>query len=65
MNVLRELRKKAEVAWMEHFNKCSDQRIWETLNIGLREMAVIELSWKHRWIEQQLDNLENSSTIEK
>lgn len=65
MNVVRELKKKAEVAWIEHFNKCSDQRVWETLDVGLREMTIIELSWKLKWIEQQLDNLENSSNILK
>jgi hypothetical protein len=54
-NIIRELRKQANEAWINHFNWCGDQKVWSILNVGLTEIRIVELSWKHKWIEQKLD----------
>lgn len=56
-NLIRNLRQQAEEAWIKHFNWCSDQKVWSILDAGLTEIRIVEMSWKHKWIEKKLDEI--------
>jgi hypothetical protein len=58
--IIKDLRTKAQEAWIEHFNRCSDSGIWTTLDVSISDIQSLETSWKLRWIEKELDNLEKS-----
>jgi hypothetical protein len=57
LNIITELRKQAEEAWIEHFNFCSDQNVWKILNATLYDVNLMAISWKLRWIEDRLNNV--------
>ena len=56
-NIITELRKQAEEAWIKHFNFCSDQGVWKTLDATLYDINLVSMSWKLRWIEDQLNKI--------
>lgn len=58
-NIITELRKQAEETWIKHFNFCSDQGVWKTLDATLYDINIVAMSWKLRWIEDQLNKISN------
>jgi hypothetical protein len=62
-NIITKLRKQAEDAWIKHFNFCSDQGVWKTLDATLYDINLVAMSWKLRWIEEQLDKMAEKDLI--
>lgn len=61
-NIIRKLRKEAEVAWLQHCNRCSEEGVWKSLNISLYDISTVGLSWRLKWIEERLDELIKDSS---
>jgi hypothetical protein len=56
-NIIKTLRKEADVAWANHFDKCNDNGIWTALDASLSEISAFATTWKIRWIDKQLSEL--------
>lgn len=55
--LIKDLRRQAEDAWTKHFNFCSEQNVWKILDASLYDINLVGMSWKLRWIEEQLDKM--------
>ena len=60
-NLIRHLRQQAEHAWREQMTKCTREKVWTTLNAGIYDIHMMGISWKLKWIEQELDRIAAAS----
>lgn len=61
-NIIKKLRQQAEEEWIKHFNFCSDKNVWNILNASLYDIHIMGMSWKLKWIDEQLNKLTKEET---
>lgn len=54
-NLIRQLRQQAEQAWQKQMSKLTQEKIWTSLNASIYDIHMLGISWKLKWIEQELD----------
>jgi hypothetical protein len=60
-NLIRQLRQQAEQAWQKQLSKCTQEKIWTSLNASIYDIHMLGISWKLKWIEQELDRRQQTN----